>query len=65
MRAIFGADPLEGGTVWKSNRPIRISYPTDAMAAGIAYLPEDRKTQGLVLSLSGHENLMMSALDSI
>jgi ABC-type sugar transport system ATPase subunit len=63
MRAIFGADPLDGGTVRKSNEPIRISNPTDAMAAGIAYLPEDRKTQGLVLSLSGYENLMMSALD--
>jgi ABC-type sugar transport system ATPase subunit len=63
MRAIFGADPLDGGTVRKRNEPIRISNPTDAMAAGIAYLPEDRKTQGLVLSLSGYENLMMSTLD--
>ena len=63
MRAIFGADPLDGGTVRKRNETIRISNPTDAMAAGMAYLPEDRKTQGLVLSLSGYENLMMSALN--
>jgi ABC-type sugar transport system ATPase subunit len=63
MRAIFGADPLDSGTIRKRRDAIRISNPTDAMAAGIAYLPEDRKTQGLVLSLSGYENLMMSTLD--
>jgi ABC-type sugar transport system ATPase subunit len=63
MRAIFGADSLDTGIVRKGNKTIRISGPADAMAAGIAYLPEDRKTQGLVLSLSGYENLMMSALD--
>ena len=63
MRAIFGADPLDTGTVRKRNKAIRILCPADAMAARIAYLPEDRKTQGLVLSLSGYENLMMSALN--
>src|SRR5215472_286918 len=59
MRAIFGADPLDSGTIRKRREAIRISNPADAMRAGIAYLPEDRKTQGLVLSLSGFENLMM------
>jgi ABC-type sugar transport system ATPase subunit len=63
MRAIFGADKLDAGTLFKNGRPLRISAPPDAMAAGIAYLPEDRKTQGLVLSLSGYENLMMSSLE--
>jgi ABC-type sugar transport system ATPase subunit len=63
MRAIFGADPLDSGTIRKRGKAIRIANPADAMAAGIAYLPEDRKTQGLVLPLSGHENLMMSTLD--
>jgi ABC-type sugar transport system ATPase subunit len=63
MRAIFGADPLDKGTIRKRGKTIRILSPADAMAARIAYLPEDRKTQGLVLSLSGYENLMMSALD--
>ena len=63
MRAIFGADPLDSGTIRKRGQAIRIATPADAMAAGIAYLPEDRKTQGLVLSLSGHENLMMSTFD--
>ena len=63
MRAIFGADQLDHGTINKYGRSVRISSPTEAMAAGIGYLPEDRKTQGLVLSLSGHENLIMGALD--
>lgn len=63
MRGLFGADQLDEGTIRKDGRTIRVSSPARAMAAGIAYLPEDRKSQGLVLSLSGHENLMMSALE--
>jgi len=62
MRAIFGADPLEGGEVIKSGKRIRIRRPREAIAAGIAYLPEDRKEQGLVLELSGQENIMMATL---
>jgi ABC-type sugar transport system ATPase subunit len=61
-RAIFGADPLDGGTITKDGRTLDVATPADAMKAGIAYLPEDRKTQGLVLSLSGYENLIMTSL---
>ena len=64
MRAIFGADPLDGGTITKGGRTLDIATPADAMKAGIAYLPEDRKTQGLVLSLSGYENLIMTSLEA-
>jgi ABC-type sugar transport system ATPase subunit len=62
MRAIFGADALDAGTILKDGRTVRISDPAEAIAAGIAYLPEDRKHQGLVLGLSGHENLALSSL---
>jgi ABC-type sugar transport system ATPase subunit len=62
MRGIFGADPLDSGVIAKNGRTLDISTPSDAMEAGIAYLPEDRKTQGLVLSLSGYENLIMTSL---
>ena len=61
-RAIFGADRLDSGTITKGGRTLAIATPADAMEAGIAYLPEDRKTQGLVLSLSGYENLIMTSL---
>lgn len=61
MRTIFGADPLDQGVMTKNGRSLRIAKPADAIAAGIAYLPEDRKEQGLVLGLGGHENLGMAS----
>jgi ABC-type sugar transport system ATPase subunit len=62
MRAVFGADPYDRGTVTKRERRLNIRAPSDAIAAGIAYLPEDRKDDGLVLLLSGYENLVMASL---
>lgn len=63
MRAIFGADPLDRGETVKNGRALAIRTPSDAIASGIAYLPEDRKEQGLVLTLQGHENLAMASLE--
>ena len=63
MRAIFGADALDAGEIRKDGAPIVIRSPRDAIARGIAYLPEDRKDQGLVLTMSGTENVMMASLD--
>jgi len=64
MRAVFGADPHDQGTVAKGGRTLNIRAPSDAIEAGIAYLPEDRKDDGLVLQLSGYENLVMGSLGS-
>jgi ABC-type sugar transport system ATPase subunit len=63
MRAIFGADALDGGEIRKKGQIITIDNPRDAIAAGIAYLPEDRKDHGLVLSMSGVENIVMASLE--
>ena len=63
MRAIFGADVRDTGTVVKRGKPLRIRSPREGIAAGIAYLPEDRKEQGLILALSGTENIVMASLD--
>jgi ABC-type sugar transport system ATPase subunit len=63
MRAIFGADPVDRGEVFKSGERITIGSPRDAIAAGIAYLPEDRKEHGLVLALSGHENIALASMN--
>ena len=63
MRAIFGADVCNGGTVSKRGRQLSIRGPRDAIAAGIAYLPEDRKDHGLVLCLSGAENVALASLE--
>jgi ABC-type sugar transport system ATPase subunit len=62
MRAIFGADPFDRGILVKRGQTLSIRTPADAIAAGIAYLPEDRKEQGLVLTLQGYENLALASL---
>jgi ABC-type sugar transport system ATPase subunit len=64
MRAIAGADPLDSGALELDGRPLKVRGPADAIRAGIAYLPEDRKEQGLVLTLSGRENMSLASLPS-
>ena len=65
MRAIFGVDAYDRGTIVKDGRTLTIRSPRDAIKSGIAYLPEDRKAHGLVLLLSGRENLVMAHLDHL
>ncbi len=65
MRAIFGADRLDGGTVRKGGKEIVVRRPSDAIAAGIAYLPEDRKEHGLVLQLAAQENMVMASMEKV
>ncbi len=61
VRAIFGADRIIGGTVKKHGKPVKISKPLDAMKNGIAYLPEDRKVDGIVGDLSVRDNIILAA----
>lgn len=58
-RAIFGIDPLEGGEVAVSGRAVRIACPADALANGVMLVPEDRKSQGLVISQSVGFNIAL------
>lgn len=60
VRAIFGADRVLGGTVKKNGKAVKISKPIDAMRNGIAYLPEDRKVDGIVGELSVRENIILA-----
>ena len=59
VRAIFGADRVIGGTVKKNGKVVKISKPIDAMRQGIAYLPEDRKVDGIVGDLSVRDNIIL------
>ncbi len=61
VRAIFGADPIDGGRIKVDGKPRHIGAPADAIRAGLGLLPEDRKTQGLVLLLSVAENISMAS----
>ena len=49
MRALTGADPLDSGDIFVEGRKVRIKSPQDSINAGIAFLTEDRKGQGLIL----------------
>ncbi len=63
LSALFGcARAGATGTVKVDGREIELRSPRDAIAAGIAFVPEDRKAQGLVLDLSVADNLALSAL---
>ena len=64
-QAIFGLDPQMTGRVFVDGREVTIRSPRQAMARGIGYLPEDRKRQGLVLSLGGRANLSLPILDRL
>lgn len=61
VRAIFGADRVTSGTVRKNGKSVKITKPLDAMKNGIAYLPEDRKVDGIVGDLSVKENILLAA----
>ncbi|MBO4337239.1 MAG: sugar ABC transporter ATP-binding protein [Lachnospiraceae bacterium] len=60
VRAIFGADRVLTGTVKKDGKTIKIAKPIDAMKAGIGYLPEDRKVDGIVGDLSVRDNIILA-----
>ncbi len=62
-RAIFGADPIESGTIEIRGRRAFIRSPEDAVANGIGYLSEDRKRFGLAVNLSVRDNLAMATYD--
>jgi ribose transport system ATP-binding protein len=60
LRAIFGVDPIQSGQIEVAGRPCRIRSPRDAVAAGLALVPEDRKTQGLVLEQGIADNICLA-----
>jgi ribose transport system ATP-binding protein len=64
-RAIFGADPIDGGEIAVDGVTVRIASPRDAVRNGIAMLTEDRKAEGLVLGLSVRVNVALTVLDRI
>ena len=60
VRAIFGADPVTGGTVRVDGKQVKIGKPLDAMKRGIGYLPEDRKRDGIIADLSVRDNIILA-----
>ena len=60
VRAIFGADRVLKGSVKMKGKSIKITKPLDAMKNGIAYLPEDRKDDGIIGDLSVRDNIILA-----
>ena len=64
-QAIFGLDPMATGKVFVRNKELPMGNVNGALTAGIGLLPEDRKRQGLVLSMNCRENTTLAALDNL
>jgi ribose transport system ATP-binding protein len=62
VRAVFGADKPDHGKIYIFGKEVKIHSPEDAIRAGLGFLPEDRKQEGLVLLLSVLHNVSMASL---
>jgi len=65
LRAMFGADPVQGGHIEVDGRKVPPGSPRKAVQAGLGLLTEDRKTLGLLLELSIRENASLAHIDEI
>ncbi len=61
-RAIFGIDRMRAGNLTLDGKHLHVRTPTDAIRAGLALIPEDRKLAGLVLEMSVRENTTLATL---
>jgi rhamnose transport system ATP-binding protein len=64
-RAVFGVDKADAGEVLVRDKRIRGGSPGAAMAAGIGFVPEDRRQQGLVLAASIERNTALASLNRL
>ena len=59
-RMLFGIDRAEFGTISINGTPVKLNSPRKAVQQGIAFCPEDRKTEGIVADLSIRENIILA-----
>ncbi len=59
-RAVFAADPITAGEIELDGKALQLSSPSDAIAAGIGYLTEDRKGEGLAMQLPVEHNITLA-----
>ena len=60
VRTIYGADKPDSGTLKFKGQKLLVGAPIDAIKAGMAYLPEDRKAEGIIADLSVRENIIIA-----
>ncbi|MDH4138404.1 MAG: ATP-binding cassette domain-containing protein, partial [Anaerolineae bacterium] len=61
-RALFGVEPADSGSIWVNGQQVLVRHPKDALALGIAYVPEDRQQHGLVLPMNIIQNVTLPIL---
>lgn len=64
-QVIFGILPAQSGEILINGKAVKINHPTEAVAHGIAYVPEDRGSQGLIREMNIRENLSMAVLEEV
>jgi ribose transport system ATP-binding protein len=65
LRALYGLDPYDSGTVTVNGRAVALTTPNGALASSIGYLPIDRKQEGLALPLPVAANITMANIDHV
>jgi len=63
LRGIFGADPVDGGTVFVAGKEIPVRNPSVMNKAGVGLTPEDRRRDGLIMKHSVMDNLCYASMD--
>jgi ABC-type sugar transport system ATPase subunit len=61
-RSIFGAEPPDSGSIFLDGREVRVKSPQDAVNAGISFVTEDRKRDGLIMSCTLRDNISLATL---
>ena len=64
-QVIFGITPAESGEIRINGKKVTIKHPRHAINHGIAYVPEDRGTQGLIREMTLRENASLAIMDKI
>jgi simple sugar transport system ATP-binding protein len=64
-KSLFGLPPPETGSIELDGRPLKLRSVSDAVRAGIGYVPEDRLSEGLFLNFSIADNIVVRALDRL
>ena len=60
--ALFGLEPIKAGEIRLNGQPLRLTQPKTAIDAGIVFISDDRKQEGLALSLNVRENAALPNL---
>lgn len=65
VRLLFGADPKDDGEIFIDGKKVSIKSPMDAIRNGIGLVPEERRSQGLILPMDVKQNMTLASLSKL